>query len=471
MVLMTVQVLGQLVIRWDLSIAQLLVSLGTAAAVELAVTVPRTRVVAWPASALLTGNGVALLLRIPGTEHGDWWSMRGWYVVAATSAISVASKYVIRVGGRPLFNPSNLGLVVALLAVGSSVADPQDLWWGRFGPGLAFTYAWILAGGLVITSRLGLLRISALFWSVFAALIGLLALLGHSMTARWSLGPVEGWQYWNAVAGSPEVLIFLFFMITDPRTVPVQRRAYGVYAVAVAVTSAVLIAFQSTEFAVKVALLGGLVVVCGARPLIERWVGDGPERRMPLRRIAVLAGPAIVAVGVAGAVVSASNDASISDGSVGDGSVGDGSSTGRADLAAIERLDDSLRPDVSMGDGFATVGSPFAMDDARRVANGTVAAVLLSDEAIADDDGDAARQVAAGEFLEEVLAAPARPAPSRTVTSAVVDIVRDPDEFQAQPRLLVVLTGTEDGRDWETGFHVLATTADVRIEREVSVEG
>ena len=29
---------------------------------------------------MLTGNGVAFVLRVPGTVHGDWWSLRGWWI-------------------------------------------------------------------------------------------------------------------------------------------------------------------------------------------------------------------------------------------------------------------------------------------------------------------------------------------------------------------------------------------------------
>ncbi len=43
----------------------------------------------------------------------------------------------------------------------------------------------------------------------------------------------------------------------------------------------------------------------------------------------------------------------------------------------------------------------------------------------------------------------------------------DPEDFQAQPRLAVTLTGTLDGAPWTSTYHVLATTADARIEREV----
>ena len=123
-ILITVQVLGQVTIGFDLSIAQILVAMGTAGLLEVMLTARRTRVIAWPASALLTGNGVALLLRVPGTEHGDWFSMRGWWVFSATAALAVLSKYVIRAGDRPLFNPSNFALVVTFLVLGAQFADP-----------------------------------------------------------------------------------------------------------------------------------------------------------------------------------------------------------------------------------------------------------------------------------------------------------------------------------------------------------
>ena len=68
---------------------------------------------------MLTGNGV-VHPRVPGTEHGDWWSLHGWWIYLATAAASLLSKYVIRVGGRHVFNPSNIGLVACFLLLGPS---------------------------------------------------------------------------------------------------------------------------------------------------------------------------------------------------------------------------------------------------------------------------------------------------------------------------------------------------------------
>src|SRR4029077_9776195 len=129
-VIVSLQVLGQTAFGFQLSIAQILVSLLTCAMLELGITFHRQRVIMWPASALLTGNGVAFVLRVPGTPHGDWWSLHGWWIFAGTAAVALLSKHVIRFRGRHFLNPSNFGLVLCFLVLGPGRADPLALWWG-----------------------------------------------------------------------------------------------------------------------------------------------------------------------------------------------------------------------------------------------------------------------------------------------------------------------------------------------------
>ncbi|HLX33263.1 MAG TPA: hypothetical protein VKR79_10925, partial [Gaiellaceae bacterium] len=76
----SLQVLGQVAFHFRLSISQILISLGTCAVLEVAITLRKQHVLMWPASALLTGNGVAFVLRVAGMQHGDWWSLRGWWI-------------------------------------------------------------------------------------------------------------------------------------------------------------------------------------------------------------------------------------------------------------------------------------------------------------------------------------------------------------------------------------------------------
>ena len=306
-VIVTLQVLGQTAFGFNLSIAQILVALGTCAVLEVGIAFFRHHLILWPASALLTGNGVAFILRVPGTEHGDWWSLHGAWIFAGTAAIALLSKHVIRVHGRHVFNPSNFGLVVCFLALGKFRADPLDFWWGPMSPWMALALCVIVVGGFAILTRLRLLAIAVGFWLTFAAGMALLAVSGHSMTARWHVGPITGWDFWWLLVTSPEILIFLFFMITDPKTIPDGRRGRLAYAVGVGLLATLLIAPQTTEFATKVAVLTALALVCAARGVVE-LVGarrlSALTRRRPRRLVvgtAALAG----ALAYAGLVVAA----------------------------------------------------------------------------------------------------------------------------------------------------------------------
>jgi hypothetical protein len=235
---------------------------------------------------MLTGSGVALILRVPSTPPGDHWTTHAWWVFAGVAAFSLATKYLIRYRGSHLFNPSNIGLVVVFVVFGSTRVEPLDFWWAPLTPGMIIAYAVILTGGLLITRRLGLLATAATFWLGLAAGLALLAASGHCMVARWAFAPVCGFDYWRVVMTSPEVLIFLFFMITDPKTVPAGRVGRVMFGVLVAVASTLLMAPQGNEFGTKVALLAGLAVVCAARPLLERWL---PAAGSPEDDLAVFA--------------------------------------------------------------------------------------------------------------------------------------------------------------------------------------
>ncbi len=284
-VILTIHVLGQLKLRFQVSVPQILAAILTCAVIEVAVTFRARRAFVWPASAMLTGSGVALILRVPGTPPNDHWSTHAWYVFAAVAALSLSTKYLIRYRGSHVFNPSNIGLVISFLVLGSTRAEPLDFWWAPLGSGMILAYAVILAGGLLVTARLGLLAAAATFWITLAAGLGVLAASGHCMVARWAFAPVCGFDYWRVIMTSPELLIFLFFMITDPKTVPSGRAGRVVFGFLVAVASTLLMAPQTDEFGTKVALLGGLALVCAGRPILDRLLPEARATRDELLRL------------------------------------------------------------------------------------------------------------------------------------------------------------------------------------------
>ena len=115
---------------FQLSIAQILISVGVCAIVEIAIVFWRTHLVVWPGSALFDRERGGLHpARRGGTKHGDWWSVNGLHLFALTALVAILF-YLVRPGGRHIYNPSNLGLVACFLAVGVLNVFPQYLWWG-----------------------------------------------------------------------------------------------------------------------------------------------------------------------------------------------------------------------------------------------------------------------------------------------------------------------------------------------------
>ena len=174
----------------------------------------------WPASALITGNGVAFILRVPGhgarrlVEHARLVDLR------LTAAVSLLSKYVIRSAARHLFNPSNFGLVVCFLVLGERRAEPLDFWWGPMD-------AWMVARArdhrrrrLRDPQAAAAAHVAVAFWVTFAAGIGLLDGDRPRDVGQLARRPGDGAYFWWVLVTSPEILVFLFFMITDPKTIP-----------------------------------------------------------------------------------------------------------------------------------------------------------------------------------------------------------------------------------------------------------
>jgi Na+-translocating ferredoxin:NAD+ oxidoreductase RnfD subunit len=275
-VIITIHVLGQVGLHFRVSVPQILAAILATAIIEIVLTFRQSRSFVWPASAMLTGSGVALILRVVGTPPDDPWNTSAWYVFAAVAALSLLTKYVIRYRGSHVFNPSNIGLVIAFVVLGSSRVEPLDFWWAPPNIWMVAAYVVIIGGGLLITRRLRLLALAATFWVALAGGTGILAGSGHCMTTNWAFAPVCGFDFWRVIVTSPEVLIFLFFMITDPKTVPAGRVGRIVFGLLVAVMSTLLMAPQTNEFGTKVGLLAGLVVLCAARPILDRLL---PEPR------------------------------------------------------------------------------------------------------------------------------------------------------------------------------------------------
>ena len=266
-VLLTLQVLGQTGLGFRLSIAQILACLAAGALIEFVVSFFKDKTIMWPASGLLTGNSTAFILRVPGTLHGQWWSTRGIWIFIGVVAFGMATKYLIRWKGRHIFNPSNVALVLAFIVLGPQRTEPLDLWWVPLGRWMILTYAILIVGGLLIAWELRLLGLVLGFMAAFAIFtaLALAPVPDHCMVASWHVTPMCGSYLWQILVTSPEILIFAFFMMPDPKTVPDGQVARVVFGVLVALLAVLLLGPTSLEFWTKTAILGSLVVACALR--------------------------------------------------------------------------------------------------------------------------------------------------------------------------------------------------------------
>jgi hypothetical protein len=300
-VLLTLQVLGQTVLGFRLSIAQILACLIAGALIEFVVVFFKDHAIIWPASGLLTGNSTAFILRVPGTLHGQWWSTHGIEIFVGVVALGMATKYLIRWRGRHIFNPSNVALVAAFVILGVQRTEPLDLWWIPMGPWMIVTYVILVGGGLLIAWELRMLGLVIGFMAAFAVFvaIALYQVPDHCMVASWHVTPMCGRDLWQILVTSPEVLIFALFMIPDPRTVPDGQVARVVFGVIVAMLAVLLLGPTTLEFWTKTAILASLVIACALRfalvALLEpievkglRWMFDGFHWRVPAAYLVAL---------------------------------------------------------------------------------------------------------------------------------------------------------------------------------------
>jgi hypothetical protein len=91
-VVLTIHALGQIALGFRVSVPQILAAILTCAVIEIALTFRQSRAIVWPASAMLTGSGVALILRVVGTSATDPWSTNAWHVFAVVAGLSLLSK-------------------------------------------------------------------------------------------------------------------------------------------------------------------------------------------------------------------------------------------------------------------------------------------------------------------------------------------------------------------------------------------
>lgn len=157
-------------------------------------------------SAMITALGLCLLLRA-----NDYSTM----AIAATLAI--LSKFLFHYRGKHFFNPANFGIIVALLFTSDAWISP-----GQWGADWWYLLLFIGTGGMIL-QRVGRWDTSAAF---------LVSYISFEALRHFWLG--WSWDVLQHQLMSGSLLLFTFFMITDPRSIPNARISRLIWAVSLA---------------------------------------------------------------------------------------------------------------------------------------------------------------------------------------------------------------------------------------------
>jgi enediyne biosynthesis protein E5 len=193
-----------------------------------------------PASAYISGISVGILVRSPA-----------FWPYAVCSLLSIGSKYVLRWRGRHLWNPSNFGIAVMVFIVPAAVATLSIQWGNALWPMLVI---WTLGSAIIWRARR--FHICATY---------VVSFLAFALLRSWITG--EPWRAEISPLTGPMYQLFIFFMITDPKTTVSTRRGQMLVAFLVAFVEMLLRLAQSVY-----APFYALFLVGPAANAVEIWM-------------------------------------------------------------------------------------------------------------------------------------------------------------------------------------------------------
>ena len=179
-------------------------------------------------SPLITGFSLSLLLRAD-----EIW------IHALAGVIAIASKFILRLDGKHIWNPAGFAIVVLIYLTPGHVWISPGAWGSQVWFAALLAFFAILVLGAARRSDIALFFIG----THAALLVGRALWLGDPLAI-----PLHQLQ-------SGSLLIFTFFMISDPRTSPDSRLGRFIFAASVAVLAHYMAFFMQMRPALYVALI------------------------------------------------------------------------------------------------------------------------------------------------------------------------------------------------------------------------
>lgn len=185
-------------------------------------------------SVIISSFGLSLLLK---TNYAEVAMLAGF--------ISIASKFLIKINGKHIFNPSALAIVCSILITGKAWFSP-----GQWGSSTVILFG-VCCLGIIVTTRVQKLDTSLAFLITFAAML----FIRQVIYLGWPM------DFFIQSISTGSLLLFSFFMITDPKTTPNHFNARILWSILVAAAAFYFATFKFVNGA-------PVYVLVGLQPLI-----------------------------------------------------------------------------------------------------------------------------------------------------------------------------------------------------------
>ena len=188
-------------------------------------------------SALITGLGLSLLLR---ANHSETLIIAG--------CLAIASKFIFTYHHKHWFNPANFGIILALALTNDAWVSP-----GQWGSDSWYLLLFIATGAMVL-NQVGRWETTVIFLGVYGSLEAI-----YNYYLGWNIEVLIH----QLMSGS--LLVFAFFMLTDPRSIPNSNKSRIIWSIIIAFVSFILKDF----FYINTAIFWALFIISPLTVLLD----------------------------------------------------------------------------------------------------------------------------------------------------------------------------------------------------------
>jgi Na+-transporting NADH:ubiquinone oxidoreductase subunit NqrB len=190
-------------------------------------------------SATITSLSLCLLLR-----------SNSYQTMALAGCLAILSKFIFHRDQKHFFNPANFGIIAALLLTEDAWVSP-----GQWGDDRWYLMLFIIAGGAIVR-KVGRWDTSMTFLLSYGALEAV-----RNLYLGWS------WDVWSHHFMSGNLLLFAFFMISDPRSIPNAKETRIIWAAIIALITFIL----RDYYYMSNAIFWALFVTAPLTIWLDRW--------------------------------------------------------------------------------------------------------------------------------------------------------------------------------------------------------